>query len=414
MLFVMLSIVCSGTLSAQRSERTIFQFQHTGWTAKDGAPAPTYAFAQTADGFLWMAAIDGLYRFDGIRFEFYALPADLTSHPADARSLMATPDGGLWIGLNWGGAIFLKDGRAVGYDRSKGMPAGAVFQFAFDQQGTLWAGTITGLARFDGSRWHPVGEDSGFSGKSAKILFVDHAGTLWVASEDTLFFLTRGDTNFRRYRGNAGEITSIGQTPDGTLWTAQLSDNAAPGDGKTRLVRPMPRQPGIEDRRIPKMFEIFGVNSALIDHAGGLWIKSRTNDGLFHVRDPKRLEMNMPSFFKEPYFENFNSKDGLTGAGLTGAQLEDRDGNLWFSSNLGVDRFRESDVVPITDLGGYMPLAKGDNGDAWSFYTDYPNQYLLRLHGLTATRQHLEVYPTAVNRDLNGTLWMGAYGELSS
>src|ERR1700722_16474818 len=90
-LITLLSIVCSGTLSAQRSERTIFQFQHTGWTAKDGAPAPTYAFAQTTDGFLWMAAIECLFRFDGIRFEPYLLPAGLTSPPGDVRSLMATP-----------------------------------------------------------------------------------------------------------------------------------------------------------------------------------------------------------------------------------------------------------------------------------------------------------------------------------
>src|ERR1019366_6085131 len=110
MLLIMLSIVCSGKLSAQRSERTIFQFQHTGWTAKDGAPSPMWAIAQTTDGTLWMTAFDGLYRFDGIRFEPYPLPATLSSYVGDARALLATPDGGLWIGLNRGGAIFLKDG----------------------------------------------------------------------------------------------------------------------------------------------------------------------------------------------------------------------------------------------------------------------------------------------------------------
>jgi ligand-binding sensor domain-containing protein len=197
----LLSIACSVTLSAQRSERTIFQFQHTGWTGKDGAVAPTYAFAQTTDGFLWMATVDGLYRFDGIRFESYSLPPELTSHLGDVRTLMATPDGGLWIGLNYGGTAFLKDGHITSYDQSKGLPAGTVFRFAVDQQGTLWAGTITGLARFEGSRWHPVGKDSGFSGKSAKILFVDRAGTLWVASEDALFFLARGGNNFPDLQG---------------------------------------------------------------------------------------------------------------------------------------------------------------------------------------------------------------------
>src|ERR1700743_285219 len=213
-LLMMLSIGCSCTLSAQRSERTIFQFQHTGWTAKDGAPSPMFAFAQTTDGILWLAAYNGLYRFGGIRFELYPLPAALTPYVGDARTLLATPDGGLWIGLNWGGAIFLKDGHTIGYDLWKGVAQGAVYQFTVDQLSTLWAGTTTGLAKFDGSRWHRVGKDSGFSGKSAQALFVDRAGTLWVASEDTLFFLPRGETTFRIYKDHAGHITSIGQTPD--------------------------------------------------------------------------------------------------------------------------------------------------------------------------------------------------------
>jgi ligand-binding sensor domain-containing protein len=411
---VLLALVSSKTLPAQRTERTIFQFQHAGWTAKDGAPAPTYAFTQTADGFLWMATVDGLYRFDGIRFEPYQLPSNVTSGLAEIRSLMGTPDGGLWIGLNTTGAAFLKDGRTVSYGVPEGLPAGAVFEFTVDREGTLWAGTLNGPAKFDGSRWHAVGKDSGFSAKSARVLFVDRAGTLWVASEDSLFFLIRGEKTFKAYREHAGYINSIGQTPDGALWVAQTIDDAPPGNGKTRLIRPMPHDPGTDDKRIPPIFEIFGVSSALVDHVGSLWIKSNNNQGLFRVRNPAPLETSKPSPFEQPYFENFNAKDGLTGDAMTTAQLEDRDGNLWFSSNLGVDRFRESDVVPIVNLGGFMPLARGDNGEVLSFHTDFPNQYLLHLHGLTATRQPFKAYPTAVYRDANGVLWMGGYEEFSS
>jgi signal transduction histidine kinase/ligand-binding sensor domain-containing protein len=371
-----------------------------------------FAFAQTTDGILWMAAYDGLYRFDGIRFEPYSLPAALTPYVGDARALLATPDGGLWIGLNWGGAIFLKDGHTVGYDLWKGVAQGAVYQFTVDQQGTLWAGTTTGLAKFDGSRWHRVGKDSGFSGKSAQALFVDRAGTLWVASEDALFLLPRGETTFHIYRDHVGHITSMGQTPDGMLWAAQDEDSS--GTRKAPVIRPLPQQTGMEDKGLPKMFAIVGVSAVLIDHAGSLWMEATDKAGLFRVRDPKPLETNKPSFFKGPFFENFTQKNGLTGDDMTTAQMEDRDGNLWFSTNFGVDRFRESNVVPIIDYGGATPLVKGDNGDAWSFRRDYPNHYLLHLHGLTATRQPLDEYPSAVDRDSNGTLWMGGYGEISS
>jgi ligand-binding sensor domain-containing protein len=371
-----------------------------------------WALAQTTDGTMWMAAYDGLYRFDGIRFEPYALPASMTTYIGDARALLATPDGGLWIGLNWGGAIFLKDGHATYYDAQKGVPLGGVYQFTVDQQGTLWAGSTRGLAKFDGSSWHRIGKEFGFSGKSAQALLVDRAGNLWAASEDTLFFLPRGETVFQVYSDHAGHITSIGQTPDGVLWTAQDEDPS--GTRKALEIRPFPKKPGGEDKPLPKIFAIVGVSGVLIDHAGSLWMEGTDKAGILRVRDPKPLETNRPSFFAGPSFETFTQKDGLSGNDMTTAHMEDRDGNLWFSTNSGVDRFRESNVVPISDFGGAVPLVRGDNGDVWSFRGDSPNRYLLHLRGFTATRQTFEEYPSAADRDSNGTLWMGGYGEISS
>jgi hypothetical protein len=41
-----------GCLHAEQVDRTIGQFVHTSWSAKDGAPGDVYALAQTTDGFL--------------------------------------------------------------------------------------------------------------------------------------------------------------------------------------------------------------------------------------------------------------------------------------------------------------------------------------------------------------------------
>src|SRR5215510_7048681 len=40
----------------------------TSWSRKDGLTGPVWAFAQDADGFLWLGNDDGLVRFDGVRF----------------------------------------------------------------------------------------------------------------------------------------------------------------------------------------------------------------------------------------------------------------------------------------------------------------------------------------------------------
>jgi hypothetical protein len=47
----------------------ISQLYHAAWTVKDGAPTGVEALAQTRDGYLWIAASAGLFRFDGVRFE---------------------------------------------------------------------------------------------------------------------------------------------------------------------------------------------------------------------------------------------------------------------------------------------------------------------------------------------------------
>ena len=101
---LLVALIPCGMAHGQRRDRTIFQFQHTGWTAKDGAPGSAWALEQTPDGYLWMGTPTGLYRFDGIRFELYQPPSGQRFRSDYIVSLLATPDGGLWIGYRTGGA----------------------------------------------------------------------------------------------------------------------------------------------------------------------------------------------------------------------------------------------------------------------------------------------------------------------
>src|ERR1700691_1662409 len=102
-------------------QRAITQFVHTSWTEKDGAPNNVRALAQTTDGYLWVGTTAGLFRFDGISFERYK--PDFGSFPSNTlTTLMAVPDGGLWIGYTTGGASLLKAGRLTNYTDRDGFP----------------------------------------------------------------------------------------------------------------------------------------------------------------------------------------------------------------------------------------------------------------------------------------------------
>src|SRR5262249_23722993 len=109
--FLSLCFFCaflSSFVFALDRDRTLAQFHHTAWTAKDGAPSQISALAQTEDGYLWIGSARGLFRFDGVEFEPCAAPGGVTLPSHNIYSLMATPDGGLWISFNPSGIGFLK------------------------------------------------------------------------------------------------------------------------------------------------------------------------------------------------------------------------------------------------------------------------------------------------------------------
>src|SRR5580704_13547073 len=102
--------------SAQGWERTIAQFQHTAWGPKEGAPSLVHALAQTSDGYLWLGSSEGLYRFDGVVFERYQPQSGGSFPHRPVTSLLALPNGDLWIGF-WPGAItLLRNGIATNYN----------------------------------------------------------------------------------------------------------------------------------------------------------------------------------------------------------------------------------------------------------------------------------------------------------
>src|SRR6266545_4407578 len=52
--------------------KAITQYAHQVWTTQDGIPQNSVrAFAQTNDGYLWLATQAGLARFDGVQFTVF-------------------------------------------------------------------------------------------------------------------------------------------------------------------------------------------------------------------------------------------------------------------------------------------------------------------------------------------------------
>jgi ligand-binding sensor domain-containing protein len=194
---VLVLALVPGAAHAISPERNLAQLRHTSWIERDGASEGAQDIVQTNDGFLWLAARNGLLRFDGERFRRHESSAGDSSPPSAIRCLLALPDNRLLIGWQFGGVTLVREGQAVAYGEMDGLPSGSVHRMRIDGAGKLWAAVSGGLARFDGKRWERVNAEWNFAARRALILFVDRDGTLVALSDSTLMTLPKGATSFQ-------------------------------------------------------------------------------------------------------------------------------------------------------------------------------------------------------------------------
>ncbi|HVK69841.1 MAG TPA: two-component regulator propeller domain-containing protein [Polyangium sp.] len=389
-------LVCGavGSAHANGRDRSIAQFYHSRWTIKDGAPGQISALAQTRDGFLWLAAASTLYWFDGVRFEQVESP---DGEPLSAiQTLHASPDGGLWIGFQRGGAAYLKDGRVTRYGEAQGLSQ-QVSSFAVDADGRVWTGGKRGgLFLLEGGHWHFVGDDWGFPGRQANYVFLDREGTLWVAAENTLVFLPRGSRTFRKTGARVKWVSRIAQASDGSIWTTEI-------DGK---VQPVARANG-ELLDAPASIDVMSAGM-IFDPEGSLWL-STLGDGMRRVPHPEDLGDRQVGRL-DPAAEIFTEKEGLS-ANYAWPLIQDREGNIWVGTSGGLDRFRHSSLVLAEFPHGAhdFALAAGDDGAIWAGTSNRP---LMRLHGSQVEVTELDADILCAYRDPEGTVWLGTSKEL--
>ena len=93
-----------------------YRFDH--WTADNGLPQNSVRdIVQTRDGYLWLATLDGLVRFDGVRFTVF----NKSNSPGiiSNRFLQLYEDGqgDLWASTESSGLTRLHDGRFTTYSK---------------------------------------------------------------------------------------------------------------------------------------------------------------------------------------------------------------------------------------------------------------------------------------------------------
>lgn len=385
---------CNNAFGFER-DRTIRQYVHASWSAKEGAPGNIRAITQSSEGYLWLGATDGLFRFDGGRFEHFEQYGGTTLPAGPVTALLGLPNGDLWIGYYSGAVARLRNGRAEIYTEREGFPGGHLWCFAQDRHGAVWAGTGSALARFDNNRWREVGKEWNFSGKSAKALFVDDKGALWVATDDTLLLLPEGSSAFQSTSVHIGQVLQIAEAHNGTLWMAETS----------RSVRPIPLTNALTPSAETEIR--VGSKAILFDEDDSLWIAT-LGDGMRRVSAPEQLQ-GKPGRFSHA-IESYMSRDGLSND-MAVSMFEDRDRNIWVGTFRGLDRFHRSSLIPINfSVPEPGPvLIPGNRGDVWAFLSG-STFHIDKLHVDKVTDL---IYPVDGGfLDTKGVMWLITRGNL--
>jgi signal transduction histidine kinase/ligand-binding sensor domain-containing protein len=312
------------------------QYGHTAWTARDGfAVGAIFAMAQTPDGYLWLGTEFGLFRFDGLHAVPWQPPAG-QQLPNAPYALLVTRDGTLWIGT-FAGLVSWNGNTLTQYPE---VGERFVTSLLEDREGTVWAGIMfdslaspTGrLCAIRSGRAQCYGED-GALGSFVWSLGEDSSGALWVGTESALWRWKPGSP--KRYATSGMRVGDLVKSDD---------DRILIGISGAGLKRPIadkleayPVHSSMNPNALLPDREV-DSNKLLRDRDGGLWIGTHQR-GLIHIHNGRT--------------DVFRKSDGLSGD-ITCSLFEDREGNVWFASSQGLDRFR---ALPVTTISAKQGLS---------------------------------------------------------
>lgn len=152
-----------------------------------------------------------------------------------------------------------------------------------DSAGFFWLATDGGVSRFDGKHFINYTTENGLADNNVSAIFIDKDNHIWLGHEN-------------------GTLTKY--------------------DGKTFTE--------IKSRLLPKDKKIYGFFQ---DRSGSLWISTATA-GVIKIMDPSR------DVKEKMHIKVYSGRDGLSQ--YVFSTSEDREGNLWFLTDIGIKIYDKS------------------------------------------------------------------------
>jgi signal transduction histidine kinase/ligand-binding sensor domain-containing protein len=456
----------------------VAQYHVDSWTTDNGLPQNVVKDAcQTPDGYLWLATMDGLVRFDGVRFTVFNrsnTPGILGNR---YTSLYCTPGGEIWAGSETSGITRYRRGSFSTYSTQQGLPSDFVNAVTGDDTGRIWA-----LSRGSIVQWNEAAP--GFAALPPEQSKYGYAPNgrfgFWSLDRDNVHFFVRGQIlNYPLPREWPRHIlTRVGQDLNGVIWLASADGRFAKLSGGrwSKILRPDAKQTGTdaltstyrdsqgnpwsfgiasdsgaylfqylmltslgEPRRIP-------FNSIFEDREGSIWIPT-DGQGLYRVRKQPISVLSkgegLPDRNVYPIYQDragaiwigtwngglvrfsrgkftvFSTADGLTSNRITSIG-EDSEGVLWVATSPGLQRMRNGSWERVQDerfptRGDVKAIHQDPEGSLWFGTDEGVLRYKNRRWTEITAKDGLPSNDVRVIIDGRaGNLWIGGYGGLTS
>jgi two-component system sensor histidine kinase/response regulator len=431
LLVILLSNAVPG--SALDPNKTIEEYVHEVWRVEDGLPHQSVrCLLQSTDGYIWVGTVEGLARFDGVRFTIFNKSNTVEIKNNNITALYEDSRGDIWIGTS-GGLNRLKDGKFSSYTTRDGLSHDEVLSICGDKNNNTWIGTAGGLNCLKDGIFTIYTIKDGLLSNRVSALDMDRKGNLWIGTSIGLNRLQDGKiTGYTAKDGLYGSvITYIYADPAGNLWIATMEGLNRLRDGKFSVY---PAQDGLSNNYVSAIYE---------DRSGSLWIAAhrglnRLRNGIFTTFSEKNSPLNNMAFssfiedkegsfwlgsldglsrLKDRAFTIINTKDGLSGD-IIYSVMEDRGGSYWICTGAsGLNRWKDGEVTIYTTKDGLssnnLSIAFEDReGALWigtlgggvSRFKDGIFKVYTTANGLS----HNTVL--AIMEDREGSLWFGTYG----
>ena len=282
-----------------------------------------------------------------------------------------------------------------------------------DKAGNIWFGTTeNGLYKYDGKSFSRFLVADGLISNNIYCLLEDKDGKIWIGTHKGLC-LYDGKTfakiqiplpknlppNTNDLYRNSHWVFSIMQAKSGKLWFATI-DGVYIYDGKSFtpfIVNEGARGFGSSNNNVEHILE---------DKAGNIWFGGRGNEGVYRYDGKSVINIKLKEL------STFHSDSIRTGHNWAWPQLQDKNGDIWFSNWGGAYRYDGKSFTSFTKkdgLSGDMVtrIIEDKKGNLW-----FGGAGLSRYDGKSFTRFTtkdglINNSIWSILEDKTGNLWVG-------